>query len=260
MRAFRVPLIALLFLLTTVPAWAFTVVLKDGSKIVAAAPYTVEGDRAIIVLPNGTRTFLDADEIDVEATKKANVVDYGTAMVLEDGQWKQLEQGASVSREDQREEMMNLVAASRARELEVAKRERDESKGQLPRTQGGFVDLSKITQQRFPNAELAQEIATYLSGQGVERTRVMLGTEDDRPYLEIVTPSEASVFRSLEACANALLIFNERYPEEVGQFEILMLSPRQERSGQFVMTPDMAAELINEGREVAAFFVEYVQF
>ena len=43
-------------------------------------------------------------------------------------------------------------------------------------------------------------------------------------------------------------------------FELLFTTPARERAGQFVLTPDMATELVAKKVDVTAFFVRNVQF
>ena len=69
-----------------IPANAYTIYLKDGSRLIAKEKHLIEEGKAIIVLQNGTRTFIEASEIDIPRTKQANLGDYGTALVLEGGQ------------------------------------------------------------------------------------------------------------------------------------------------------------------------------
>ena len=69
------------------PASAYTIYLKDGSRILARDKYGVDGDRAIITLENGTETFLAFAEIDVERTEEANQGNLGNALVFEDGRF-----------------------------------------------------------------------------------------------------------------------------------------------------------------------------
>ena len=58
------------------------VVLKGGKTIAAKEKYRIEKGRAIITLPNGTQTFVPADQIDVARTEEMNRAGYGTAVVL----------------------------------------------------------------------------------------------------------------------------------------------------------------------------------
>ena len=66
------------------PAAAYTIFLKDGSRIVSREKYRIQGDRAIVILENGTQTFIKATEIDVARTDQANTgSNYGTAYELD---------------------------------------------------------------------------------------------------------------------------------------------------------------------------------
>jgi len=82
------PAALLLALAGASPLFAYKVVLKDGSAVVAKEKYRLSGTRAVITLPNGTQTFVEASQIDVAKTEEANRVDYGTAMVIEGSQVK----------------------------------------------------------------------------------------------------------------------------------------------------------------------------
>ena len=62
---------AIAFALAAGPALAYTVYLKDGSKIVASEKYKVRGEKAIVKLTNGTETMLPLAEIDVARTEKS---------------------------------------------------------------------------------------------------------------------------------------------------------------------------------------------
>ena len=73
--------LALILLFLAAPMAAYTIYLRDGARLIAKEKYTLDGDRALIVLQNGTQTFLAASEIDVPRTDAANRNNYGTAMV-----------------------------------------------------------------------------------------------------------------------------------------------------------------------------------
>ena len=79
-------LLALLILLTVLPvaASAYTIYLQDGAQIIAREEFTIEGDYAVIILTNGTRTSLELEEIDLERTRAANKSRYGAAVILDD--------------------------------------------------------------------------------------------------------------------------------------------------------------------------------
>jgi hypothetical protein len=86
------------------------------------------------------------------------------------------------------------------------------------------------------------------------------GTQASRPFAEISTNSEASVFRALKIAAEALLAVQQDHPDKVSALELLLATPERERAGQFVLTRDLARDLVGDHVEVAHFFVEHVQF
>ncbi len=250
-------------ILIAAPAWSYIVVLKDGSRISTKEKYRIEGDRAILVLPSGTETSIAASEIDVEASEKLNVVDYGTAKLIE-GLDKQQQLGKETRFESDRPTFKDLLA-NRERGLalpEVRRREKaaDSEEGSLPFTRAGFVDLRSLFREPFPDIEISSEVMAYLKGQGIDDVRVYKGTAADRPFVEIVAASEASVFKALKDSANGLVQIRDRYPEQVAAFELLLVTEAQLRAGQFVLTPDLAGLLVTGQLEAPAFFLRYVEF
>ncbi|RMF86750.1 MAG: hypothetical protein D6739_02720, partial [Nitrospirae bacterium] len=59
------------------------VVLKNGQKIAAAEPLRIQGQLALITLPNGTVTSLPLAQVDLIATERYNQLGLGDALVLE---------------------------------------------------------------------------------------------------------------------------------------------------------------------------------
>ena len=86
------------------------------------------------------------------------------------------------------------------------------------------------------------------------------GSRPGRVFLEFTTNSEASVFRALEASAEALVEIADRYPNEVEAFEMYMATDRRVRAGQFLLTPAIAEPLARGDVEVARFFIDHVRF
>lgn len=251
----------LLALLLALPAAAYVVVLQDGSKIMAEEKYRVEGDRAIIELPNGTVTFIEVDQIDVEATEKANEAGYGKALVIEGGETR--ERGES-DRNPAAERRRSLAELATRREsdrsrLEPQRRAAPDD-GPVRKTSAGFVDLQTLPRRPFRTVELTSEVQRAFRGRGVDEVELYQGSQPDRVFAEITTASEASVFRALEVAADILLAIREEHAGEVGSFELLLATPDRQRAGQFHLTPEMARELTAEETQVAEFFVEYVEF
>jgi hypothetical protein len=259
MHRWKITLVALLLAAVSGPLLAYTIYLKDGSKLIAREVYRVQDGRAIITLQNGTQTFIDASEIDVERTRGANREGYGTALLLEEG--KVVE--GPIVREDQREETLLDLAArgeTTARNRPQARRpERDDTAGRQV-TAAGFIDLGAITRRPYANMQVSSELKRVFIGQGVEAIQIHQGTQPQRAFLEITTDSEASVFRALEACADALLHIRTQYPDQVESFEVFLLTSSRSRAGQFLLTADAASALAEDRIEPSNFFVRQVQF
>ena len=268
MRMLRRSTLTLLAFLSTLlwvgPLFAYTIYLTDGSSLQSKEKYKVDGNRAVITLPNGNQTFLPLKQIDVARTEQANANDYGGAVVIDSHQIPP----ASAPPPPQ-QTLTNLIhdKAPAPRELPPARRTRPGTSapsatalpGALQKTKAGFSDLSTLARRPCSQADVATELLQFFHGQGVEEVEIYQGTQSDRPLVEVTTNSEASVFRALAVSATALLHVRDSHPKVSG-FELLLMTPGKERAGQFMMTPQMAAEVVSRNVEVSAFFLSNVQF
>lgn len=241
-------------------AAAYTIYLRDGSRLIAREEYRIEGDKAIIVLQNGTQTFIDASEIDVERTLQANQGKHGTAFVIDD-------EGRVVEAPIvQSEEPRSLTDVSRRSPSGSARppvtRSSTQTQGpeDVARTLSGSVDLTIFPRIPYRDLEIASDTSRFLRALGVSEFQIYQGTQQDRAFLEITTNSEASVFRGLEASADALLHLRQRFPGKIDVLEVLMTTSNRERAGQFVFDPETALQIAEKRIDTAAFFIANVQF
>jgi hypothetical protein len=258
MRSIR-PLLLILALLATTPLFAYTIYLKDGSRLMADGPYRIEGDQAIITLQNGTRTSIAAVEIDEQRTKEANAGGYGSALVLDDGKFTQLE----AEQVPEEEESLSERIGGRRRSTAVTRDpvRRPVARKDAPRTlSNGAVDLRSLPRTPFSDLELAAEMQRVFRAHGVEQVMISQGTDNGRLLVDITANSEASIFRSLEAAASALLHAREAYPDASAVFEILLTTASREPGGQFVLTQPLAQLLADGQIETSTFFIENVVF
>ncbi|HEX9941691.1 MAG TPA: hypothetical protein VGG03_06730 [Thermoanaerobaculia bacterium] len=259
----RPVILALLALLVAAPLLAagYTVYLKDGSSIVAKEKYKVANGRAIITLLNGTQTFVPAAQIDVRRTEEFNRLGTRGAVVLPGAPQ---DVGPAPTQPQKDKTLADLIAARGAapRELPGSRREKPgaASSGRPTRTRAGYYDLATLARKPCSHAEVTAELQQFFRGQGIEGVEIYDGTQADRPLVEITTASEGSVFQALTTAANALLHVRGLYPDRVKAFELLLTTPARERAGQFVLTPDMATDLVSKKVDVTAFFVRNVQF
>lgn len=262
MRHPRLAVLAFLALLTLAPmtVLGYVVYLKDGSTITAKGKYRIEKGRAIITLPNGTQTFVPASQIDVKRTEEANRDGYEGAVVLPD---TTRDLGTTGTPPVKDKTLADLITRKEAapRELPVSRRETNTSSaGRLVKTRAGYYDLTTLARKPYSHAEVTAEIQRFFRGQGIEGVEIYEGTQADRPLLEITTNSEGSVFKALNTTSTALLHLRDRFPAQVAVIELLLTTPSRERAGQFVLTPEMATELVSKKVDVTYFFVKNVQF
>jgi hypothetical protein len=263
-RSLLTVLLALLPLLAVGPLFAYTIFLKDGSSIQSKEKYTINGDRAVITLPNGTQTFVPAKQIDVARTDQANTNDYGSAVVIDEShQAPQAAAPPPAARKTLADLIQNKTAVPRP--LPQARRESrggtgaSASPGALTKTKAGFLDLATVSRKPFSQLDVTSELQQFFHGQGIEEVEVYQGTQGDRPLVEINTNSEGAVFKALTTSATALLRIRERHPK-IESFELLLTTPSKERAGQFVITPQLAADIVSRNVEVSAFYLSNVQF
>jgi hypothetical protein len=252
--------VALLVLLSAAPLAAYTVFLKNGTSLVAKEKYKMQNGKAIIVLQNGTQTSLDAAEIDVARTEEFNKTYGFNATVLE----KDPAAAAVDPRIGHERRLSDLIASRGAapRDLPEARRRPSPADSAAGPAAGkaGFVDLSQWPQKPFANLEVAADLQQFFHLQGFDAVTVSTGTRADRPLASVLANSEGSVFQALTVGANALLHLRDRFPGKVAALELVMTTPGRERAGQFVLTPELAADLVAKRVDTTAFFVDHVQF
>lgn len=262
-RRFPLAVLALAFALFASPLLAeYVVYLKDGSTVVAREKYTVKDGRAIITLPNGTQTFVKASEIDVPRTDRVNRDGNPGSVVALPGDPRPISPPVDPSKKEKT--LKDLIANREAapRDLPANRRTKEETvtPGRIGKTRAGFTDFSTMAREPYPHFEVVSALQQFFREQGIEPVEIHKGTQGDRPLLEISTNSEASVFKGLTTAANALIHVRDLHPQRVEAFEILMTTPSRERAGQFVLTPQMAEDLVAKRVEVSSFFLQNVQF
>lgn len=261
MRKTQLILAAVLAALIAAPAFAYTIVLKDGGRVTAREKFEVVNGQAILTLQNGTQASYDLNEIDLEATEAANKNDYGTAQLIQENVDTQ-----GVDDEPPpppRATLSDLIKQQRAgiRKQEQSRRtvSIDDDSG-VERLASGAPDLSSLKEQPFPNLELVSQLQQFFRTQGIGEVTVLQSTEEGLPLVKAITSSEASVFRALAVAASALSEMRARHGETVPGLDLLLMASPSNRAGQFSLTPDMARELLGQRTDISNFYVKYVDF
>lgn len=232
-------------------AQAYTIWLKDGSKLDANAKYRVEGDRAFVTLLNGTTTTLPLSAIDVERTEEYNTRDYGQALVVEGNKTRPLTMKEAPP-------MTLNEALERQKQRERARKE-EPKETQIIKTAAGYNDLTRLQRRPFRESELAARVAQELRVAGLRDFEIHQGTTEDRIFLQLQTNNEKEVFQALRVSANTYELV-KKMDGSVEALEVLMMTATKNRAGQFLLNHENTPLLVNQKMSVSDFFVEFVQF
>jgi hypothetical protein len=230
-------------LLVAGSAAAYTIYLKDGSQLIAQEKYTVRDGQAYILLPNGTRTFIRATEIDVERTDRANRTNLGSAVVLEGDAPPE----AAPAPPPRRKDLGDLI------------HERPPATTRPAAPAPADPAAARPAARRPLDSPLAEQLATIFREHGVTGVEVVEGDAAGRPLVNATTPSEAAVFRAVAVAATALTRLREQ-GAALPALELSMTSPTGERAGSFLLSPEQAEGLLAGRTDVATFFVDHVRF
>lgn len=248
----------LLLILGVDAAVAYTIVLRDGTTIVAQEKHEVQGGRALITLLNGSMTVIDLVEIDVTKTEEANSgAVLGDAMVLTDRGTERLRSG----REDPNRSrtLQDLIQERRAAEQAPGDQTEDDETQPYRTTAAGFPDLPSLRRTPLESSEMSNFLSQRLEAESIHRFRIYRGTAPRFVFVELVAGNADEVFAALESMARITMDTVERYPRVEG-LEVLMTSMSRSRAGQFLFTARNAPLLANARLEPADFFLEYVQY
>lgn len=260
MRRLHLALVCLLIAILAAPLSAYTIYLKDGSTLIAREKFKIEDGKALIVLQNGTQTFIDAAEIDIERTEKVNKGNYGTALFIDD-EGQVIEAPVTPTEKQTLTDVASTTDASVSTRTRAMRPSSGGAKGaDFPRTAAGFVDLTVLPRTPYRDLDIAVETSRFLRALGFTEFKVFQGTQSQRAFLEMTTNSEATVFRSLEAAADTLIHLHNQFPDQIAELEVLLITSNRERAGQFLLDQETATLLGKKDAESSTFFIANVQF
>lgn len=249
---------ALLALMGTSSALAYTIVLKDGTNMVAQEKYEIHGDQAMVTLLNGSQTVIDLKEIDIAKTDDANSGPVmGDAVVLTERGMERLR--AATADPDRQRTLQDLIQERQAAARRAEKETPTNSDLKVRTTPGGHPDFTSLRRLPLDSDAMTAGIGELLVEGGIDRFRVYRGTRSNHVFIELVAGNEEEVFAALESLAQITVEVRQRYPQIEG-LEVLMTSTSRSRAGQFLFTSQNAPLLVNNRMTPADFFLEYVQY
>lgn len=261
--------LAALLLLAAGPASAYIIYLKDGSSVEAREKYTVQGNTAVIILPNGSQSTLPLSQIDVVRTQAGNASDFGSATVL-----RGPAPAPQPTAGPRQPSLGELAAEQRNRSLPPPPPHRPENapfptsnaaaaeapKSGLMRTPAGNIDFLRSPRTQAARMGLATTVGELLRSHGVNSVAIYEGSQPGRMLLEVTANSEGAVFQAIASAAQSLLDLEAKQPHAVDAFELFLATDHRQRAGQFLVTPERARELVSKQLDLTAFYLKYVEF
>jgi hypothetical protein len=260
MRPLR-PLAVILLLgvaLAAAPASAYTIYLKDGSRIVAKEKYVVRGNLALITLPSGTQSSIAASEIDAARTEQANKSNIGTAVAIEGGKAVDLQQKAPPPPRPRLQDYIKSNAGGLRAPDKAAPPAA--TAANTPAAALRRSERAAPSRAPLPDTALAGEIRGFATARGVSSIDVHQGSSPKRPLLVFGTSSEGALFKALVVASNTLLHLESTKPGAIEGFDVLCETPDGGLGGRFELTPKLASDLVSGRYEITRFFVENVRF
>ena len=120
--------------------------------------------------------------------------------------------------------------------------------------------MYSLARTPYHEVETAAEVQSVFRAQGIQEVQVFQGTRADHLLIDVVTNSEAAVFRSLEASAAALLHLGQKHPGRINAFELSMATAENESGGQFLLAAESARKLAAKELDVSTYFIDQVRF
>jgi len=158
------------------------------------------------------------------------------------------------------ETLADLIASGEAHTRMRPSARRPEEPPQAEET-APTVRLPKFSPRReHSDPVLVSEVRKAFEAQGLPTVRVFEGEQADQPLVEVVTDSEAAVFRALETAAPLLLQLLDSFPGQCDELALELVTARGQDAGRFIVDRASASELVEHRVDVSAFYVRRVIF
>ena len=239
-----VPLIAILMMAA---AEGYVVVLKNGSRIRAREPITIEGRNAIITLVTGTLTSLPIEQVDLVATERYNQLGLGSALMVDE-----LSSETPVPTSTPRISLGHYASIDMQGNPELGTAI---TPSPTP-TPGIRLQTIPYADQRVTQAftQLFEDKHFYVY-------RLSAGTRPGCFFIQAVTDSQQQVFEALRVITEAYTVIDQVDAANApAAIEVELVSSGNKPAGTFRLTPDQARELSSGAVSVEKFYIDHVIF
>jgi hypothetical protein len=248
--------VAALGLVLASPLYAYVIVLKDGSKIIAKEKPTVQGDRLVFVTRIGTAQSLPISDLDKKATDETNkLVGNGDAIVVDTPDGKGAVQQMDGKR---RPTLSEYIKTNRETNLVM----KESAAAQAPRA-AADAGVSHAAEKAAAAGESSLDPATNdaflraLEASGIRGPRLSGVAHGVR--VQAVADTEQQVFAAIGACARGLKEARAA-GKPLDKAELWLVTTNGQNAGKFEMAAEDADALLNGKIGAAKYFVANVIF
>ncbi len=223
----------------------YVVVLRNGSRIVAKAKYTVKGPNAVFETRIGTLTSVPLAQIDVTATDKVNSLNLGDAETLD---WVDVQKILPTPTPTPAVSALGHILPGVAAKVGEAA---------APTPTPGVV----YRETRYRDKQVDQAFQQGLEAYHLYLYRTSEGTQPSYLFIEIQVNGQPETLKALEAVCMTYELLAEKAPNRLPErVEIRMLNESGREAGLFRISAADAAELVSGKVTADKFFIQHVIF
>jgi hypothetical protein len=239
--------VAVLLLFPLLASAVYVVVLKDGTRINAREKFKVQGDLALITLPNGTVTQIQVAKIDQPASEKATSMGVADAVPLAPAPVP----GAGAATGDDRKgpSLQDLAKQRRLKEQQA----KTESGARTPGAAKGSA-----SQVPFPDRDIANTFFADLEKAGLSNIGTFQGATKATLRIEMTADREEQVFAAITAVGKRYQELKSSTTSAPERIELSMKTATGENAGSFSVSIDEIAPLMRGEISVQEFFIRNV--
>ena len=251
------PAVALVGLLSSTSAFAYQIILKDGSRITAKDKPTVKGKYWVYQTNLGSPQQIAAEDVDVEKTEKYNAQGVGDAYTLDDAPGSR----AVPTPSDKKPSLGEYIKQHKKTEIGA-----DPATPQRPveapaeRGTRGTAPVGRAPEAAAtPSVDTATNDAFARAFDASNVRGAKLAPIPSGLKIAAVTDSETQVFGALMATARGMKEARSggRNLDKVG---LTLATATNENAGKFVMSTDDAEALLSGKTSAQKYFVAHVAF
>ncbi len=225
----------------------YAIILKNGSRLMAKGPPEIDGNKAIITLISGTLTSYRTDQIDFEATAKANKNKLGGRVIEE----------LTVRSSPVPTPTVRPPLIGPTRLVVDNKKSRVATPTPTPTPTPGIG----LQQMAYPERKIDQAFSEFFDDRKIFLYRTSRGTRPEYFFVRIVTDTEDQVFDTLQVVADGYAEICNLRPEIAPlALELEMVSSAGKPAGTFRITPEQAKALATKEISKTEFFTKHLIF